>query len=186
MAKETKEEEIKKEEIIEAEQKVLFPETHIDKINFLGKEIHLRPLPIAISKKLSATFMPAQKRINAINKRNSAAVIEKKDEKGNTVREVDSQKLFSIMKDEDVEVDMEIANSILDCVFVLCSFYKLGFSKEYIDEESSLPDANEFLEAQFRIQGENDFLLRPLAGTMNLLRMMGNPTMIDFLNNAKV
>jgi hypothetical protein len=164
--------EVKKEEIIEAEQKVLFPETHIDIINFLGKDVQLRPLPISTSKKLHSTFKPIQKKMSDLNRRTQSAIVEKKGEDGVLTKEIDYQKLSTLMKDEDVEMDMEIAQSILECVFILCSFYKLGFSKEYIDEESSLPDANAFLEAQFKIQGENDFLLRPLAGTMNLLKQM--------------
>jgi hypothetical protein len=154
------------EAIKEKEEKVLFPETHVSKIKFLGKDIDLTPLPFAITKKLRSVFKEIQKKLSVIS---IDAEHYKKDPEGlyKRIREF-------VNSGEDI--DFEVAIAILDSMWILASYYKLGIeSKEKLNDVCSLTEAQNFVDTQFKLQEENDFLLRPLVLIMKAICQVPTP-----------
>ncbi len=178
------------DEIKDAEQKVLFPALHTKDVTFLGKVVTLRPLPISISKKLRSLFKKANLGINDLS-----LDIGKYEEKMK-LKDLAPEKMEKIKDDyietmrksikSDVDLDLEIAVSILNSVWELYNFYKIGDlkSKEELDEVCSLSEAQALVEAQLELQGENDFLLKPLALIMMALRE--SPSLKDLTEMKKI
>lgn len=167
-------------EIEDAEQKVLFPETHIKEVTFLGKRLELKPLPISMSKKLRSLFKKANQGINdfSLEMGKYEEKMKSKDltlEKLEQIRDEYVEAMRKTIK-SDTDLDLDIALSILGAVWELYNFYKIGDfkTKEELDDVCSLAEAQILVEAQLELQGENDFLLRPLVLIMMVLRKSPN------------
>lgn len=145
-----------------AQERTLFPRLHNNKFSFLDKTIEMRPLPISKSKEINKAFQSSQKIMTTLMGKAGSAV--KPDGK------IDQGKIMEIYAASDVGMDITLADSILNCVKILSDFYNLSFTVEDIDNKCNLPTAIDFLETQFIIQGENDFLLRPLVDTLRSMK----------------
>lgn len=128
----------------EKEDLVLFPETHTKKAKLLDVEIELRPLPISVSKKLSAKITPLGARFDSVGKTGDAG---------------------------NADLDLTTIDTLLDCVMILHTFYKLPstLTKEKLEEEALPEEILGFLNAQMELNRDNNFLLQSLR---NILRIV--------------
>ncbi len=160
--------------LVLAQDLVLFPKLHNDKIKFMQKTVRLMPLPISKSKQINKAFSINQKKIGETISKAKGLV--KSD------GSIDQGKLIEILT-ADEGMDVSLAESVLECIHILTEFYKMEFAKKDIDDGCDLPTAIDFLEAQFRLQGENDFLLKPLVDTLKSMRKSEEVPTLNLLQN---
>ncbi|MDQ6989195.1 MAG: hypothetical protein Q9M19_04870 [Mariprofundaceae bacterium] len=138
------------EELRQLEERILFPQ--IDggrQVTVGGKTITLRPLPMGPAKRLANVLTPMVKRIDA---------------KQLSPNETATQDDFA-----------EIARQ--GAVFLLNYYAKLDgddtqYDAEWVDEHATLDECLSLCGGQVVVNGEHDFLLLPLRGSVIALRRM--------------
>lgn len=125
--------------------KVLFPDTHTNKITVFGRERELRPTSVKVSRQLSALLEPFGKKVE------------------------DAQ-----AKDLDIQVDEDILAALLGVAECLCKFYGSEWDdiyKSIKEEDISQIDLEAIAFTQQDLNGANDFLLRHLRVIIHMLKM---------------
>jgi len=159
-------------ERLDAEEKVMHPKLHTNKVTFLGREITLEPLPITPQKVIRQVVKSASK---SLSKMSFTAEEFAGKENSPEFR----AKMQEIME-SDEDLDLKIAEAVLDAVWELCQYYKVQVvkykgqdvtlsTKETLNDICSLAEADNFVKAQLKLQDENDFLLKPLVFIMMVL-----------------
>lgn len=126
----------------EKETKVLFPETHNRDAELLGQKIELRPLPISPSKKIAAKMVPLS---------------------------IDMDKMRTDPDAGSADLDIKTVDTLLDCAMILVNYYKLSFSRERLEEETTTEEILSFLAAQVALNKENNFLLQSLRVVLRMV-----------------
>jgi hypothetical protein len=122
--------------------KVLFPETHTDKITVLGQERQLRPTPIKVSRKIDDLLSPLIDKIEAAEK--SA---------------------------EDVDVGEDMLAVLFEVVAYLADFYEWEDVATAAREENlSHVELERVAVGQQNLNGRNDFLLQGLRIVIKTLQ----------------
>lgn len=132
------------EEISQAADEVIDPELSAKELEFAGKKIKVRALPLFYAKKIYTILKPLQDEVTEYVK-----VSGKKGEKA--------------AFDEAPELDFMLAEALLDVCCVLADFYEIEKSKDELDVETSLGEMTRIVSAQLEANSKSDFLLRPLA-----------------------
>ena len=129
--------------------KALFPSTHTDKVDVLGKERVLTPIPLKYSREINARLKPF------------------------------NDKLRSATKGADVDVDeQELANDLLAVSLILAKRYGFeDLAQAITDEEVTTDEIQAFVVTQVNLQQRNDFLLTPLRFLVGLLQQREIMTM---------
>jgi hypothetical protein len=123
--------------------KVLFPDTHTDKVTVGGTERQLRPLTVKFSRRVHAALLPFTKKAEA-----AAA----------------SEEAFSL--------DTDTVESLYETAKILSEYYEWEDVPKLIEEEDVLLSELQTLAIQQQnLQGENDFLLAPLRLLIKLMRV---------------
>lgn len=123
--------------------KVLFPETDLDTIMFVGEKRTLQPLPLKISKQVYSLLEPFAKAHKAAE----------------TSR-------------EPVSLNDDIIFALLKFAECLATFYKWENALPLIkDEMVALPELQELAVKQQQKNGANDFLLASLRVLVNVMRL---------------
>ena len=124
--------------------KVLFPETHTNKITVLGKDRELRPLSIKYSRKLNSLLDPLTKRVEKAQK-----------------------------EEQDIVIDEDILKALMSTAECLCEFYGESWNDIYKavkEEEIPQVDLEAIAYTQQDLNGVNDFLLQPLRAIIHMLK----------------
>jgi len=156
----------------DAEDKVLHPKLHIKKVTFMGREITLEPLPITPQKILRQIVKGASKSLSKMSLISEEFVGKENSPEFRT-------KMQEIMESDD-DLDLKIAEAVLDSVWELCKYYKIQVvkykeqdvnidTKEKLNDICSLVEAEKLVRAQLDLQDQNDFLLKPLVFIMMVL-----------------
>lgn len=123
--------------------KVLFPDTHTDKVKVLGEVRTLTPLPVKITRKLNTVAKPLAKKIE------------------------DSSKVR-----ENVDIDEDLLEVLSESVLLLADYYKWDDVKKEVKEEGlRITELEEVLFTQLHLNENNDFLLSPLRSILSVLRI---------------
>lgn len=160
--------------IPEAEEKVLYPKLDSKEVTFLGRKIILSPLPASKSKEIRKYCLPTSKKLADIGVMAAQAKSAGKSEAD--VMLAGLEKASS--SDEDLDVLM--AESILNATWVLCQYYHIRVvkikdqdvtieTKEQLDDVCTFDEAKSFIESQLEVQGRNDFLLNPLSFIIDVI-----------------
>jgi len=127
-----------------AVDRVLFHDGGTVTAEFCGESVELKPLPIKWAKKLSRTLQSVVSKFNEKNKLKAA----------------DFQK----------NADIEIADSLRDCVVVLGEFYQLEtITPDEVESTMSLSEIKAIVMQQAKINEDDDFLLMPLQAIIGVL-----------------
>jgi hypothetical protein len=122
--------------------KVLFPDTHTDKVKLLGKERTLRPLTIKFSRRIHEALLPF------------------------------NDKARKASEDETVfRLDGDIVEALYSAARILSEYYGWEDVPKAVAEEDVMIDELQLLvNVQQRLQGDNDFLLAPLRVLIKLMQ----------------
>lgn len=143
------------EEALKGAEDVMTPKTTTHQ--FIGHTIQLRPLPMSWAKKVSDAMGDVTKMCSEIAQAGLAEMAQGK------------------MPSPTTEMtDIEIANSILKAVKVLCDFYNIEKTEEEIDDTVTYVEAEQFIKAQLEVSNKHDFLLRPLSATIAAIEILEN------------
>jgi hypothetical protein len=134
---------VSKEDVEKNLSKVLFNET-TDKVKLLDKERTLRPIPIKYAKQISAKLIPFS---------------------------LEVQEAFNKQEAKDLNAGMMAA--LTDAANIIASFYKWDdVLKAISDEEITTAEMQSLCISQVNLNGNNDFLLRPLSLVIEMMRMI--------------
>lgn len=122
--------------------KALFPDTHTDKVEILGIERVLKPVPLKYSREINA-------RLQAFNDNLKAA-----------------QGGAEVNVSED-----QLANDLVGCATILAKRYGFeDIVTGLAEEELTVDEVQAFVVTQVNLQQKNDFLLTPLRFLVGLLQ----------------
>lgn len=129
--------------------KVLFPETHTDKVTILGKQRELRVLTIKLSRRLNEAMLPFSKALSEAQLSDSApSAIQRA-----------------------VPMDDTLIESMLRSASILADFYEWkDVATALADEGVTQDEIQSLLVTQTALQGANDFLLGPLRTAIEVMR----------------
>lgn len=124
--------------------KVLFPDTHTDKIQFVGIERTLRPLTLKYSKRLFSLVSPISKQLQANAPTNQV-----------------------------VDMTAGTVEILKDVSMVLAEFYEWGDAVEHKirEDDVSFSELQALACTQLRLNGANDFLLGPLRVVVRVMQI---------------
>lgn len=156
--------------------KVLFPDTHTNKVSVLGKEREVRPLPIKYGKQINELLNPIADKIGkAITTPTEEKPLEGSD----------------VPHSEMVEALQKVAD-------ILATFYHWEDVKLAIaEEELTVTELQSLAFVQMEVSGSNDFLLSGLRLIVKALQMQevlvlkfqnlltGLPSAIPFISDSK-
>lgn len=128
--------------------KVLFPDTHTNVVNILGKPRELRPLPVKQAQRLKALVSPVTKQI----------------EKAMQASEKDST--------VDYDADEPIQEVLSRTVNFLADYYGWEDVREALKGDGlPMSEYQGLVVSQVQINGANDFLLAPLRTVVRLMQL---------------
>jgi hypothetical protein len=123
--------------------KVLFPDTHTEKITVGGKERTLRPLTVKFARRVHTAVLPFTKKAEEASQSEAAFTLD----------------------DDTVSI-------LYDAAKILSEYYGWDDIPKLIEEEDILlGDLQSLVVQQQALQGENDFLLVPLRLLIKLMRV---------------
>lgn len=124
--------------------RVLFPETDVAPVVFMGVERKLRPLTVKYTRRIHQSMMLFAKRVSD---------------------GVDTSKVVS--------VDDELRQSLIEFAKVLCEFYGWGDEvlKKLEEEDVVVDDLQALAVVQSGVNGNNDFLLGPLRMAIQVMQV---------------
>ena len=123
--------------------KVLFPETHKDKVRVLGIVRSLNPIPIKVARALNAAIKPVAHKVEG-----------------------------SFQTAEKVEIDEEILEALKEGSRILTKYYGWEKVTEAIDnEEVTTSELQDLVFTQTRLNDTNDFLLGPCRVLERVLQL---------------
>lgn len=127
--------------------KVLFPDTHVQKVTFLGGERDLRPLPVKYAKLVHAQMMPF------------------------ATKAIESDKAES--DDRAFEADEILSDALTGVAKTLCGFYGWGDEVEQKIQSGNVTttELQALVSVQTNVNGANDFLLAPLRLAVKIMRV---------------
>jgi hypothetical protein len=113
-------------------------------IEFLGKKITVKPLPISIAKELRRSSEEVGKLFDKLGRAEGGPSAE-----------------------DAANIDVKASELFTQAAQRLLQFYGHTFTIEDI-EKSTLTEIKEFIQHQLDVQGEEDFLLAPLRSSMKV------------------
>lgn len=135
--------------------KVLFPDTHTDKVTLLGKERTLKPVPVKIARQINAATVAIANRINAAFAGDG-----------------------SIAEDQlNKPLDEPVTTALMTVTKVLADYYEwldVKFAAE--SEDLTLTEVQALAVTQVRLNENNDFLLSPLRtliASLQIIEILG-------------
>lgn len=123
--------------------KVLFPETHIVELELLGIKRKLRPLPVKYAKAIFSQVRPLGTAI-----------------------------LSGMKSPEVVDITATVCEALTVAASEIAAFYKWQDVQQALtEEEISLPEMQELIVHQQKLNGASDFLLGPLRVVIMVMQM---------------
>lgn len=145
------------EEAQVAAEKVLYPDLLMRKVKLLEHEVEVKPLPVAVSKQVHQKLKAVQERCYQHIER-----VQKQAKEGT---------LNSVIPPPD-DTDVLVAEALLEVAKILAKHYKIPVTPEEVNDNASLQELDAFIKVQVEVNGESDFLLRPLSFIMKSIGMM--------------
>jgi len=115
-------------------KKIFLPDKR--KVEFLGKSIEMKPVPIVLAKELRLLSQQLEESLQELGDKPKTS--------------------------EMATADIQAIDLYLNVAQKILAFYGIGVSIDDMLKESTTSEIKEFVTAQLEVQGEEDFLFEPL------------------------
>ena len=136
-------------------------------VKFMGIDITLRPLPVEYSQKWYMCIKPIRQKMGKMMAE-FAKSLEQPDHKPPKKDKIAAKVLKTIPEkaEEYEEMDMMLANTLVDAVVILAGFYEITTTRELINKNATLQEVEALVNAQLEVNGKEDFLLKSFSAFM--------------------